>query len=182
MVLYRYLVYRLADDGRASEGEAPPLVSRSQASVDSVCRLFNDDAPRRSVFLSFLHRGLWGAFFHEGSSWWTYAWISRPSTAGPGHLPPWAGRLDAYWIFYCRTREAHRGRGLYGAAMGQLIARARREDPRAEIYVDTTAPNRSSRRAILRAGFEPCGVALVLDLPGLPPRGVWLRGRAHPAS
>ena len=181
MVLYRYLVYRLLGEGRATAGPEPPPVSCSPASVDSVCRLFNDDAHRRSVFLSFLRRGIRGVFFHEGSSWWTYAWTSRPSTAGPGHLPRWAGRLDAYWIFYCRTRQAHRGRGFYGAAMGRLIARARREDPQAEIYIDTTVGNRPSRRAILKAGFQPRGVALVLDIPGLRPRGIWLKGRPHPA-
>ncbi len=178
MVFYRYLVYRLpVGRGRSEE---PPADQWSPASVEVVCRLFPNDTPRRNVFLSFLRKGTWGGFFHGGSAWWTYAWMSRPSTAGPCHLPRWAGRLGCYWIFYCRTREAHRGRGLYGAAMGRLIAQARAEDPDADIFIDTTARNDASRRAIIKAGFEPSGVALVLDVPGLRPRGVWLRGREHP--
>lgn len=180
MVLYRYLVYRLSAEGPSPAHEDPPAVQWSPASVESVCRLFCDDPPRRAAFLSFLRRGTRGVFLHEGSSWWTYAWMSRPSTAGPCHMPRWAGRLGSYWIFYCRTREDHRGRGLYGAAMGLLIKQAQSEDPDADIYIDTTTGNAASRRAILRAGFRPCGVALVLDVPGLRPRGVWLRGRAHP--
>ena len=177
-MVHRYLVYDLpANWGLRRE---PPGLSASRASVETVCRLFCDDALRRTASLNFLRRGMWGVLFHQGDAWQTYAWMSRPSTAGPGHLPAWAGRLGAYWIFYCRTREAYRGQGLYGAAMDRLAALARAEDPDATIYIDTSTSNTPSRRAILRAGFLPCGTALVLDVPGIRPRGIWLRGREHP--
>ncbi len=176
-MVHRYLVYGLPR-GEGQRREPSALASR--ASVELVCRLFCDDAPRRTLFLSFLRQGIRGVLLHEGDVWQTYAWISRPSTAGPGHLPRWAGRLGAHWIFYCRTREDFRGRGLYGAAMDRLVAMARAEDPAAPVYIDTSRRNTASRRAILRAGFSPHGEALVLDLPGIRPRGIWLREREHP--
>ena len=180
MLLHRYLVYRLPAEAASSHCEALPAGSCEPASVETVCQLFCDDAPRRAAFLSFLHQGMRGIFLFEGRAWWSYAWMTRPGSAGPAHLPSWAEREGVHWIFFCRTRERSRGQGLYGVAMSRLTASARREDPRAKIYIDTTAGNTPSRRAIIKAGFEPCGVALVLDVPGLRPRGVWLSSRAHP--
>lgn len=183
MIFQRYLVYELGDgQGPAVVAGAAPTAHCSEATVETVCRLFADDTPRRSIFLRFLRQGIRGVLIHQEQRWQTYGWISRPDSPGPSHLPAWASGRDRYWIFFCRTDDAHRGRGLYGQAIRLLVQRARQESPDARVYIDTTQRNSPSRRAIVREGFEPRGVALVLDMPGLRPRGVWLEGRAHPGS
>ena len=85
--------------------------------------------------------------------------MSTPGGRPPDHLPQAIRGMGCYWIFFCRTREAYRGRGLYGAVLRHLTSRARRQGGGGQpIYIDTEAGNYSAQRGVLSSGFVPKGM------------------------
>jgi RimJ/RimL family protein N-acetyltransferase len=93
-----------------------------------------------------------------------YGWMSRPSTGGPQHLLASIQCLDAYWIFCCRTQDGFRGLGYYKLVLRLLSQQALKENEHASTYVDTSASNVASRRAIVSVGFRPKGVIITYRL------------------
>jgi len=144
------------------------------ASAESVKALFRDDQLCHR-FLGFLATGFSGLVFHRHNTWVAYAWMTNPSTAGPPHLPNWTRELGANWIFYCRTRQGFRGRGLYKCALQMLIREAFQESSEAKVMIDTSPANIPSRRAILATGFEPKG-AIVTHQLAIPRVARWAWG------
>jgi len=135
----------------------------------TVSSLFSREERLQKVFKKILAKGFVGLAWHHRGEWISYACMSLPETLGPPHLPRYIRRLPVYWIFYCRTKKAYRGRGLYKASLSILCDWARKRDPKAEIYIDTEPSNVPSRKAIEAVGFTPAGIINVwtLKLPKL---------------
>ncbi|RZJ11793.1 MAG: GNAT family N-acetyltransferase [Rubrivivax sp.] len=68
------------------------------------------------------------------------------------HLPDHSATL---FDFY--THPSYRGRGLYGANINHMLARAFADPSLAYAYISVLADNGASRKAIERAGFEYIG-------------------------
>jgi len=146
---------------------------------------FSSEERLQKMFKKFLAKGFIGLVWHHKGDWISYACMSLPGTLGPPHLPSYIRRLPVYWIFYCRTRGAYRGRGLFKASLSILSDWARKRDPEAEIYVDTEPRNVPSRKAIEAVGFTPAGIICVwtLALPKLGSvviGGSWNKEAKHP--
>lgn len=146
--------------------------------------LFPRKDRRQNVFRQFLAKGFVGLVWHRGEDWASYAWISLPKTFGPPHLPRRVRRLPVYWIFYCRTKDAYQGQGLFKASLSLLGRWARGRDPEAEVYIDTEPNNFPSRRAIEAVGFLPKGIittwTLCLPKLSLVIWGRWDQNALHP--
>jgi RimJ/RimL family protein N-acetyltransferase len=146
----------------------------------SVQRLFGDDAERSRKFLQFLHSGCFGYFLERAGQWIAYGWSTQPESMPPPHLPHWVADLEAYWIFYCRTRDAFRGQGHYKRLLARLVAGAYERAANPLVLCDTSRDNLASRRAMLYAGFAPKGVLTTYQpLPGMIVGGRWRRAEAH---
>jgi hypothetical protein len=161
----KYLVYKLPDEWRQnpySVGEGISYIELK--SKDTIKQLFSYDEILQRTFCEFLEKGFYGIAWYNQTGWMSYAWMSLPETLGPPHLPRKVQMLPFYWIFYCRTREEYRGHGLYKASLNILCNLARRQDPNAEIYIDTDANNLPSRKAIEAVGFIPAGVITMYSL------------------
>lgn len=158
-------------------------VDATWASEETIYTFFKRDS-RQSVFLNFLMKDFIGLILHRDNTWMAYAWMTTPSTTGPPHLPEWVSDIGVYWIFYCRTREAFRGQGLYKLALQLLIDQAQQRPYKANVLIDTSSTNIPSRRAIISTGFYPKGaiVAYQLKIPKLGRRvwGNWRRDFIHP--
>lgn len=146
----------------------------------SIRRLFRDDAVRSRKFLDFLDAGCFGYFLERDGQWVTYGWSTQPKSMQPAHLPLWVADFEAYWIFYCRTREEFRGQGHYKRLLARLVAGAYERAASPLVLCDTMPDNSVSRRAVLRAGFSPRGVlSTYRPLPGMIVGGRWRRDEAH---
>jgi len=154
-----------------------------QATQDVISRLFQHDEKKFVLFNSFLKRGYRGWFQSIGDKWVTYGWAALPTTTGPIHLPEWMHH-ETYWIFYCRTEDSFQGRGLYKRSLSLIVNDIYKNDPNAQIEIDTETSNLPSRRAIMSVGFIPSGVInlLTLKFPYLPVQklGSWDRNAPHP--
>lgn len=174
---------KLGSCEHASRNASPREVDWIWADVSSVQRFFSPCDVGRT-FTSFLRKGFTGLVFHRGEDWIAYGWMANPWTDGPRHLPKWVGDLGVYWIFYCRTRENFRGRGLYTSALRHLVGRACQGGRQTSILVDTDSANIPSRRAIMSAGFHPKGaiVTYTIQIPRLGRRvwGNWDSEFVHP--
>jgi GNAT superfamily N-acetyltransferase len=152
---------------------------------EKIIYLFKKDKVLQDKFCKFLAKGFRGIVWYNEDEWVSYAWISLPETSGPPHLPRYIRQLPVYWIFYCRTKEEYRGRGLYKASLSILCNWARERDPKAEIYIDTEPSNVPSRKAIEAVGFTPAGIISIWTL-GLPKLGSvviwgsWNKEAKHP--
>ena len=82
-----------------------------------------------------------------------YDWMSRPSTGGPQHL-----------LASIQTQDGFRGLDYYKLALRLLAQQALKENEHASTYVDTSASNVASRRAIVSVGFRPKGVIITYRL------------------
>lgn len=158
-------------------------VEMSWAHKDVIQTLFKDD-PRRHTFPDFLERNFVGLILHTAETWIAYAWMTTPSTGAPPHLPEWVSDTCEFWIFYCRTREAFRGRGFYKHALRALINRAGQEQNVAIVNIDTKPTNVQSRRAIISTGFQPKGIMTTyqVEIPilGQLTLGSWQMDSVHP--
>lgn len=149
-------------------------VQSTWADVETVRTIFGED-PRQEAFLRFLEKGFAGLFLLTDDTWAAYAWMSTPSTEGPPHLPVWVADLPVYWIFYCRTEKAFRGRGLYKLALQLLIEDVGERGNGESILIDTGPTNTPSRRAIASVGFLPTGAIVAWQLR-VPHLGRWVWG------
>jgi hypothetical protein len=102
-------------------------------SNEGVNSYFSNDEKKIKAFRRHLKKEFYGVFVYENKRWAAYGWMSRPSTRGPTHLPTSIQRLDAHWIFYCRTAEAFQGRGLYKSVLKLLVKQALDERRDAEL-------------------------------------------------
>jgi hypothetical protein len=154
----------------------PPL-------VDS---LFADDTVRRRRFHDFLRRGYQGCLLVDGTRWASYAWMTRPGTGGPPHLPRSVRSTPACWIMGCRTHADYRRQGLYQASLIQLVLAARGSLPCEPVLIDTAPDNTASRAGILAAGFVPKGVVRLrrIWIPKLwsASWGTWSPTEEHPVG
>ncbi len=84
-----------------------------------------------------------------------FMWVATDETFLSASI---AGRVrfPAAYVHDAFTHRAHRGRGIFPAALDWLVARgqAMRVD---RVYVTVAASNRASLRAVGRAGFLPVG-------------------------
>lgn len=126
-----------------------------------------------------LRKGFLGLVLHKGDTWVAYAWMSRPGTLGPSHLPIQIRRLSVYWIFNCHTRKEFRGRGFYKSALWLLSEYAVAESGDANVFIDTTPDNVASRRGITGVGFEPRGIVTTWAI-GIPRVRWWYLGYWDP--
>jgi RimJ/RimL family protein N-acetyltransferase len=178
------LVYQLHDAPSPADLYTDEEVKWTFADRCNVKEFFSDNE-RKRTFIRFLDKQAIGLILHRRSSWMTYAWMTSPSSEPPPHLPRWVRDLDVFWIFYCRTNDSFRGRGLYRLAMSLLIERARKVIQEARIFIDTAPSNIPSRRAILSVGFKPKGVIVSyrFRLPKVNNWvwGHWLKSSQHPS-
>lgn len=178
-----YLIYHMLSHPERRLPVVHDLIF-SWADSRLVENLFAADPPRRKTFLRHLRLGYRGVIWHSTSGWASYAWIALPGSPPPPHLTSRICAPNYSWIFYCRTRDLHAGRGLFKASISLLASYAREAYPDSPLYIDTTPGNTPSRRAILSSGFEPHGIALVTALR-LPKRtlnisATWDTTAAHP--
>jgi len=155
------------------------------ASSRSVQEVFGNDPQRLQRFRCYLKANYTGLFLVRGGQWISYGWYSHPRSGGPPHLPRWSGRLGACWIFGCHTHPHFRQRGYYKQMLARLATLIQQRELTVETYIDAHLNNAASRRAILAAGFRPCGVATTYR--GWAPlvgsyvlMGSWHRQEAHP--
>jgi hypothetical protein len=152
----------------------------------SVRYLFGGNDRLHKRFLSFLDRGFCGVVLLLGGRWVAYSWFRRPGAPPPPHLPRGFKDIDADWIFHSHTREGFRGCGYFTKLLVHIVQLTRKEGSSYPTYVDALTTNIASRRAILSAGFSPCGL-ITVDYLWVPRvrrmalRGSWNRERAHPA-
>jgi RimJ/RimL family protein N-acetyltransferase len=155
------------------------------ASESSINQLFASDRSRRRRFLRFLRSGGLGLFLVRNGEWISYGWTAQPHSKGiPPHLPRWVLHLGNNWIFYCHTREAFRGQGIYKRLIAQLVSHISARTPDAVIFLDTAPNNVQSNRAVIRTGFSPSGVIVTYKLwvpfvGSLALGGRWLREQPH---
>lgn len=147
--------------------------------------LFVNHGYLRKKFSFFLDAGYFGLILVRDGQWLSYGWCAQPRSLPPPHLPAWVRTLDAYWVFYCHTKENFRGRGVYKQLLRVLLAQACEKHRNAVIYADTFAENAASRQAMLSSGFRPCGTFTTYKL--WVPRignvvltGSWRRQQPHP--
>ena len=154
----RYIVYRWPRDRTSEVTPTDGAFRWVAAEAEVISRLFGDDPGRRNAQLRMLQDGYFGLLCVADGGWCAYAWMRRPNRPGPPHLPRNARRPAAYWITYCRTRPSFRKRGLFQAALRQLVAVAAAENEEADVYVDADANNEMSHRGIVASGFAAVGV------------------------
>lgn len=124
---------------------------------------------RIEEFRSFLARGDLGFYGYVEGRVVHRAWV-RP---GPVRVPTWhsfapldIGENEA-WIHYCETAPEARGKGIYPAVLGEVVARLRKAGT-TRCTIGTEASNLASRRGIEKAGFEPwCTLRIVVLFGGL---------------
>lgn len=155
-----------------------PAVALSREGIES---FFKDNDRLRAAFGRFLERGAEGWILADGARWVSYGWITNCARFVPPHFGGnLAGPMD--WIFYCGTHPDYRGRGAFTALLTHM-AKTRLNTER-ELFVDTLVENAPSRRAVNKAGFEPCGMmwSLSLKLPKMQPliHTGWNRRQTHP--
>lgn len=164
--------------------EPIPSADWLAATNENVCEIFENDAVRRRLFLRFLRSGCFGILLVRDREWIAYGWASQPGKGRPPHLPRSVAGWESYWIFHCHTKAAFRGRGVYTCLLTRITALAR-EKGASPVYVDALPSNAPSVRAIISAGFRPCGVTHIfrLNLPhiaSLPLAGSWAPDEPHP--
>ncbi len=150
---------------------------------ESISRWFHEDSERTDKFRSFINAGCRGVVRVDDERWISYAWMSTPgSRVGPEQIPLEL-RSPYHWIYYCRTREEYRGRGLYKESLKALVQDALESGRNSGIMIDTEPANVASRRAILSVGFAPNGIIRTKEL--IIPRikkwtwGAWDLEKAH---
>lgn len=151
-------MYRLPQGVQLLSPQIDPSVCWAEATVENTKALFHTDKVRERTFCKHIAKGFYGVYLYNRDGWVSYAWLSRPSTVGPPHLPLTIQRMSVFWIFYCRTKEAFQGQGYYKSALQLLVRQAQLEDGASDVYIDTSVENVPSRRAITSVGFQPCGV------------------------
>lgn len=168
----------------ARNREPVPGADWLAATNKNICEIFENDAVRRRLFLRFLRSGCFGIFLARGTEWIAYGWATQPGKGRPPHLPRSVAGWESYWIFHCHTKTQFRGQGIYKRLLARITALAR-EEGLGPIYIDTLPGNTPSVRAIISAGFKPCGVTHTfrLNLPhiaSLPLSGFWAQDEPHP--
>jgi len=162
-----YLVYEWpAQDAPPWEPE-PDGLHWVDADPELIRTLFASEPDRLRAQIAMLAQDYVGLLCVAGDEWCAYAWMRRPRSPGPPHLPPEARQLPCYWITYCRTKKDFQRRGLFTRAILKLVATAQRESPGAYILIDVETNNIASRRAIERAGFVRSGLLKTVSI-GLP--------------
>jgi RimJ/RimL family protein N-acetyltransferase len=162
-----------------------PAETVVRADSNSIEKLFADEPDLQRRFHDFVAQGQEGVFLLRDGHWASYGWFSRPGGAPPGHLPAWVANQHGCWIFFCHTREAFRGQGLFRRLLRHMVSRIAREGIAPVVYIDALTTNTPSRRAILSAGFTPWGVLTTrqLWLPGIGSTLIsssWRIEEAHP--
>lgn len=170
-----YLVYRWPGGEPPLPLETEPFVKWEWADASLAKALFDAEPARLAAQMAMLKEGYIGLLCIADSRWRAYAWMRRPQSRGPAHLPAKARRLDCYWITYCRTRTGFEGRGLFTASLRMLVAAALGENRNASIFIDADYRNDASQRAIVRAGFRPSGEMRTVSI-GLPRVGKVVMG------
>lgn len=149
-----------------------------KATSETINYFFNQDKTRCNLFKRFLAKGFYGVIQYHGTNWISYAWMKIPGTVGPPHLPLFIQKLNAYWIFYCRTADEFQGQGCFKRSLITLCKWVRDEDENGKIFIDTETSNIASRKAILAVGFMPRGIIETkgIYIPKLKPLiwGKWL--------
>jgi Acetyltransferase (GNAT) family len=179
------LVYEYAGEAGARPPGFKPQDEWRIADPALIDATFRDDTDRTRRFQRYLRSRHAGLILVRSGAWISYGWCSSPQAAAPPHLPAWASRQGAYWIFGCHTHERYRCRGIYKQLLARLIALVFGREPSSTICIDTHAENIASRRAIAASGFRPCGVFSTCRIwaPFMGPRiirGRWRREEPHP--
>jgi hypothetical protein len=181
------LVFQHVTPQHTTNAAAPvPGATWHLADPASIRGVFAYDPKRRNLFLHFLQSGCLGLLLLLNNEWIAYGWTTQPKSGRPHHLPHWAERLGASWIFYCHTKVSFCGLGIYKPLFAHIVALARESGSR-PVYIDALPEDVTSRRAILASGFSPCGVTTTfkLWLPGIasiPLAGSWSIDTPHPGS
>ena len=160
------LVYRLElPAGQPLQPPAMPGLRCVYLTPVSIEQLFADTPALKRRFLRFVRQGAMGVALVHGKLWLAYAWMATPEGRQPYHLP--GAMQGRYWLYYCHTREAYRGRGLLGQAVKRLLAEVacREQLGETEVFCDVMPDNASSRKAFTRGGFTPAGRVATWRLP-----------------
>lgn len=67
------------------------------------------------------------------------------------------GGNESYYIFYCRTYEPFRGKGIFPQMLRSICEDVYKENPCGVVYTSAEAKNRPSQRGIEKAGFHLAG-------------------------
>ena len=114
-----------------------------------------------------LQDGYVGLLCVADGGWCAYAWMRRPKW--PGTATPAKERASARCVLDHLLSDPALipERGLFQAALRQLVAVAAAENEEADVYVDADAKNETSHRGIVASGFAAVGVidALTAAVP-----------------
>lgn len=96
-----------------------------------------------------------------------YGWLCTPISSRPSHMPRNAG--GKYWIHYCGTVPAWRGRGLYKQTLRELcrLAWKHSEEEATTVHIDVRPDNAQAVAATVSVGFLPDGDVWVIQIPRL---------------
>jgi GNAT superfamily N-acetyltransferase len=175
-----YLVYVLRGPQGSPSFQTAGLtwVTADATNIDF---LFRHDRHLRNRFQGFISAGNRGLFCIDRGEWVGYAWMTTVRKAAPPHLPI-SVPTSAAWVFHCRTRASHQGRGIYKNSLTRFAEEA--EALGLDLYIDTQPDNLPSRRAIVQVGFAALGVVQVCSIrfPGwqLWAKATWNRAHPHP--
>jgi hypothetical protein len=160
----KYLVYQWPGHSPPTLPEIQPSMRWVTADASLIEKLFVGEPDRLRAQSEMLAQGYVGLVCIAGNEWCAYAWMRRPRSPGPPHLPAEARHRPCYWITYCRTKREFQRRGLFSAAILRLVAAALAEDPSANILIDAASSNHVSQMGITRAGFSPSGVVRTVSI------------------
>jgi len=71
---------------------------------------------------------------------------------------------DAYYIFFCRTYDPFRGKGIFPEMLFQICNDIWRDDPQGCVYISARIDNPASQKGIEKAGFERIGQLRYLSI------------------
>lgn len=161
--LLRYLAVRLvrpvwesdSADLLVSEGPGQGTAARAdiRIGVASPGSLPPDEAPGWTDRVQAGHI-CYGAWLHDGMV--HYSWVSfGRAHIGEVHADLLFGPEEAY-VYDCFTDSSCRGMGVFPAVLSRIQADLFSQGVQ-RVWIAVEPQNRSSRRAILKAGFRPAG-------------------------
>ncbi|AHD05819.1 hypothetical protein ERIC2_c20270 [Paenibacillus larvae subsp. larvae DSM 25430] len=112
---------------------------------------------RMELFLSFLKKSYIGVLLHTDTDWVSYAWMSRPGSDPPPHLPRTVLETGGYWIFFCRTNNGYQNQGNFKRALALLVRKAFEREEMPKVFADIQEDNDSSWKGTMAIGFKRIG-------------------------
>ncbi|HOW86858.1 MAG TPA: GNAT family N-acetyltransferase [Candidatus Aminicenantes bacterium] len=177
------LAFSLPESWVSTRAFSGPQYEWAWASELLVDQLFALERDRAALFKEFIKGGAIGVFLRGETEWISYAWMMKPGSMGPPHLPRKIRKQPNYWICYCRTKSAYQGRGAYKQNLYHLADRARSINPKADVFIDTEVGNVASQKGILKVGFVPHGrirtIAFSIPCLGTVTFGKWDKKYRH---